>query len=184
MEIRILSNAEFKLIFDQHMLSLFPESLWYDVREVLTPEERSGFQDRVARTANRHEVHLAAFEGEDLVGWTTAFQTKPLELYMRNSAVFPQYRRKGVYTKLMNEMLVQAEKAGYQTVSSYHICTNNAVIIPKLKAGFNIVGMEVWDDVGVVVRLVRNLNDLRQDVLEFRSGEAHPSRPVRDVLKL
>lgn len=70
------------------------------------------------------------------------------------------------------------------TVSSYHVCTNNAVIIPKLKAGFHIVGMELWDDTGVVVRLLKQLNEVRQEVLEFRAGAKQPSERVKKTLKL
>jgi hypothetical protein len=184
MKIRPLTNEEFQAYYDKYAYTLFEDSLWYDVTGVYTPAEAEAFPDLRDRLKTRWTLHLGAFEADELVGWCSSFQTKPLELYMRNSVVLPDHRRRGIYTALMLETLRCAQVAAFQTVSSYHVCTNNAVIIPKLKAGFHIVGLEVWDEVGVVVRLVKHLNEVRQEALEFRSGAVKPSDRMRKVFKI
>ncbi len=184
MRIRVLTADEFQAYYDKYANVLFEDSLWFDVAQVHTPSEAAGFPVMRDRLSGRWELHLGAFEGEEFLGWCSSFQTKPLELYMRNSVVLPEHRRKGVYTQLMLSVVARAREAGFQTVSSYHVCTNNAVIIPKLKEGFHIVGVEVWDEVGVVVKLVKHLNEVRQEVLDFRAGAMKPNERVRKLFKI
>jgi hypothetical protein len=59
----------------------------------------------------------------------------------------------------------------FQIVYSRHVATNNQILIPKVKAGFVITGIEVLDVFGVMVHLSYFFNPLRRKVLDARVGK-------------
>jgi ribosomal protein S18 acetylase RimI-like enzyme len=170
MEIKELTSAEFWPLFEQWRPVVFSDSLYFYSRDVRTPHEISQADFLRSGMAGRYELHLAIFDGEELVGWSSSFQVSPGELYMMNSAVMPKYRKQGHYKRLMQKVVEKAKELGYQQITSQHLASNNDVIIPKLKAGFNIVGTEISDQWGVFVKLSYFINPMRKDMYEFRSG--------------
>jgi hypothetical protein len=150
-----------------------------------TAHEKLGFEDRKKFTKERIKLFYGLFDEKNrFVGWSAGFQANPNEFYMMTSGVFLKYRRKGYYTKLAKTVLAKVQKLGFQMVSSNHIATNNPVIMAKLKLGFMIAGMEISDNMGVLLRLVYSFNDLRTEVLKYRTGEVYPSARVKKALKL
>lgn len=79
-------------------------------------------------------------------------------------------------------ILVQLKNDGFQVVVSRHNLTNNAVIIPKLKAGFVISGFEVDDRFGTLVKLSYFFNPLRRKLLDVRVGQSAPDDEVKKLL--
>jgi GNAT superfamily N-acetyltransferase len=104
----------------------------------------------------------------DIIGWTLAQQDDPITLLMRNTAVDPAHRRGGVYTALLAFVVAFAREHGYQRITSTHSATNNAILIPKLKADFVISGMHVDERFGVMVHLTHFLYPHRRSVVERR----------------
>ena len=68
-------------------------------------------------------------------------------------------------------MISKVTKLGFQEIYSKHTITNNAVIIPKLKAGFIISSMEVSDLFGTLVNLSYYPKALRKKILDYRVGQ-------------
>ena len=56
---------------------------------------------------------LAAFRNEVLVGWSQGYREGTNQFYMLNSGVATAERRKGIYSLLVNALLVHAESQGY-----------------------------------------------------------------------
>lgn len=103
---------------------------------------------------------------------------------MRNSAILPEHRRKGLYSALLNETLLRVQENGFQRIYSRHIATNNSVIMPKLKHGFTITALEVTDLFGVLVHLTYLPKELRRKVMVYRVGDAKPDDELKTCLKL
>jgi AmiR/NasT family two-component response regulator len=61
-----------------------------------------------------------------------------------------------------------AREHGYQRITSTHSATNNAILIPKLKADFVISGMHVDERFGVMVHLTNYLYEQRRATIERR----------------
>ena len=93
---------------------------------------------------------------------------------MVNTALLPEHRGRGVYSRLLPLVLGQLRDAGYQLIRSHHHATNNAVLIPKLRAGFRLQGLEV-DHHGVMAVLICPLNEVYAEYMDIRSGLQRPA---------
>ena len=118
------------------------------------------------------------------ISWSWGYQESAFRFYMCNSAVFSEFRRKGLYTRLLNEMVARATRLGFQEIYSRHIITNNAVIIPKLKEGFIISSMEISDSFGTTVNLSYYPKKLRKKILDYRAGQIKPDLEIKKCLNI
>ncbi|MEN0057714.1 MAG: GNAT family N-acetyltransferase [Bdellovibrio sp.] len=129
-----------------------------------------------------YSLRLGIYKGSEFCGWFCGEQHTAESFYMRNSAIYPDHRRKGLYTALLSEVLKRVKDQGFQILYSRHNTTNNSIIIPKLKAGFNITTLEVSERFGTLVHLTYFFNDIRTQILDFRSGNSKPSPQVKQAL--
>ena len=139
--------------------------------KVLTPEEKQKHQALRKNTPLGHRINLLIYVDGEFAGWSFGFQKLTSVFYMCNSAILPEFRRKGLYTRLLHEMMARVKDLGFQEITSRHSVDNNSVIIPKLKVGFTISGMEISDMWGTLVNLTYYFNETRRKVLSYRTGE-------------
>jgi len=185
MIIKKLSSEEFWPIFRENRDKYFSDTLSFSMKNTMTQYELETFSKRKEAFKNQLEYHYGLFTMDgSLAGWSSSFQSRVNELHMMNSVVFPAYRRQGYYTKMVEETIKEAGLMGFQTIISYHVSTNNDVIIPKLKLGFKIVGMILDDEFGTLVKLSYYLNELRSDALDFRAGLIKPNQEVKQLFKI
>jgi L-amino acid N-acyltransferase YncA len=98
-----------------------------------------------------------------------------MSYYMSNSAILPEYRRKGYYSLLARGIVEEVTRRGYHKIKSRHYPTNNAVIIAKLKLGFVITGFQLSANFGTLVELEWNAKKEIQELMHFRCGAQLPS---------
>jgi hypothetical protein len=98
---------------------------------------------------------------------------------MVNTAMLPQHQGKGIYSALLPRIPSALQREGFQIVYSRHVATHNQILVPKLKAGCVMTGIEVSDVFGVLVRLSSFVNPLRRKVLDVRVGQARPDAEVK-----
>ena len=124
------------------------------------------------KIAPSHEVScsVVALEGEKVIGWIMGGFTAAGTFYMRNSAVVPDHRRKGIYTSMMENLAQFVAPRGVYVLESLHHPSNNEVIIAKLKHGFMIHGMEVDVQFGTLVKLKKYLHKNFDEVFDKRVG--------------
>lgn len=132
--------------------------------------------------SNAFRLVLAIFYKNRLVAWAAGYQKDAYTFYMMNSAVDKKHRRKGLYTVLLHETVNKVSKEGFIEITSRHNTTNNNVIIPKLKAGFVMKGLEVSENFGTLVHLSFYTKAVVRDVMEFRCGESKPSKKLKKIL--
>ena len=99
-------------------------------------------------------------------GWQKSFDT----YYMQFTAVHKEYRRKGIYSLLIDRVLEYTHLLGFSRVLSCHAPFNNAVIIAKLKKDFNIIGMDIDAALGTNIWLCYFHNAELKRAFEFRCG--------------
>ena len=105
------------------------------------------------------------------VGWMFGETQYENTFYMRNTGFLKNYQNKGIYTAFLKEFLGYIKSIGYEKVTSHHLGTNKAVLIPKLKIGFNICGFELHELFGANVKLVYMFHDDRKSLYHQKYGK-------------
>jgi GNAT superfamily N-acetyltransferase len=165
-----ISHTEFNPFFLEARAMLFESNFDFNTYSVLSEVEKLKLKDNYGIYKEAKDYYLVAKENDKIIGWSFGIQKSEADFYMINSAVFPEYRRKGIYTELLHRAVAHIRELGFQFIYSRHKLTNNDIIIPKLKYGFNIVGMEVNDMFGNLVILGYYANEKRRELLEIRAG--------------
>jgi len=132
-----------------------------------------GDTPRLARPEAPAFAWLIARGGE-VVGWHSARGWDERTVYMSNTALLPAHRGQGLYTRLLPHLLETFRAAGYTLVRSHHHATNNAVIVPKLRAGFRIQGLEL-NHHGLMAILIHSFDDVYREYMDARSGLTRPA---------
>jgi ribosomal protein S18 acetylase RimI-like enzyme len=183
-EIRELSREQFWPLCEPLSMKIFEEAQpMFNARDLLTESEKEKAKALQSRMGDPFRLHLAVFYKNEFVGWSWGFQQSAETYYMCNSAILPEHRNKGLYTALMHETVRRVSAEGFQRIYSRHTATNNAVIIPKLKAGFLITHFEISDTFGVLVHLTLFPKELRSKVLNYRAGQILPDKEIQRLLR-
>lgn len=121
--------------------------------------------------------------GGQVVGWHASRQSDTRTAYMANTALLPAHRGHGLYTRLLPVVLAFLRDQGYDLVRSRHHATNSAVLIPKLRTGFRLQGLEVGEH-GVMAVLIHSFDALYHEYMDVRSGLTRPTGEVARRLGL
>jgi hypothetical protein len=182
---RELTEEEFKPFIDKYRNSVFEDVHSYDFRDVLSNAELEQIRELGKGTGHPYKLHLGVFEKDNTcVGWSWGYQENALTFYMVNSAILKGHRRKGLYGALLNRCIEILSAKGFQLIYSRHCATNNAVIIPKLKAGFIISKMEIDDRFGVLIHLHYYTNSDRRRIMDYRAGQLRPNPKIKEAFKI
>ena len=109
-----------------------------------------------------HHERFIFYDRDQVVGWSYGDMRDRETFFMTNSAILPAYRRKGIYSAFLKQLLSYLEVLGYERVLSAHQTNNRAVIIAKLKAGFNITAVTLDERWGAQVELTYLFHEDRQ----------------------
>ncbi|MCB0311606.1 MAG: hypothetical protein KDD42_10245 [Bdellovibrionales bacterium] len=144
-------------------------------------------KDAVARLSKNlgtpYELRLGLFCGEDLVGWSYGYQISQDTFRMVTSGLLDSHQRKGVYSAFLSSLEQHLKEQGFQVIFSRHYATDNQVIIPKLRFGFLITGMELTDEFGLLLRLSYFFNETRRKALHMRSGFQQADESVKKLVR-
>jgi GNAT superfamily N-acetyltransferase len=180
-----MTEKEFFPLFGQHYDRIFGEDHTFFASDHYTLEEKAKVKALGQRMGNLYRLHVGVFSPEhEFVGFSFGYQETAETFYMVCSAVIEDHRRKGLYGALLDHVIERVEDVGFQVIYSTHCATNNAVIIPKLKAGFVIAKLELSDMFGVVVNLHYYTNPLRRKAMDYRSGLRIPDGELRALMKI
>lgn len=179
---RLLTWDELRPLFEQHRTKSFNRNLYFNVVGALSESEREASQLLSKNTGNLYRLNVGIYHQNEFVGWHFGVQESNEKYNMRNTALFPEHRNKGVYSALLPHILSIIEKKGFQIIYSRHHATNNAVIVPKLKAGFTITGFEITDRFGTLIHLSYFFNPLRRKAMLFRTGEEVPDEETLGLI--
>ncbi len=182
-EIKQLSDEDFFSMWRKHSREMFKEEQIFRFVEFMPSDEKEDLQKLKKNMGKLINVNFCAYHRGKLVGWSWGYQESAEAFYMCNSAVFPEHRRKGLYSLLLEKMIKEVSSLGFQRIYSRHNLTNNSVLIPKLKAGFVITTMEVSDIFGSLVHLTYYKNKIRNKMLDYRVGMIKPDKEIKTLLK-
>ncbi|MDX1993197.1 MAG: GNAT family N-acetyltransferase [bacterium] len=154
-----------KALFDQ----VFPH--WNSLPRYQLPPERRAKVARLTKLFRKaHHERFVFYDDDTPIGWSMGHMDDPITFRMNNSGLLPDYRRWGIYTAFTRRLLDYLKTLGYERVTSYHHPTNRAVLIAKLRLGFNLSGHWLNEDGGAVVRLTYYFYEDRFQAFERAFG--------------
>jgi GNAT superfamily N-acetyltransferase len=179
---REASMEEFAPFFREKRPVVFQDSLNISVEDWLTDDDKAKLNELSGLIKNRYSLRIFILKGDEIIGWHVGRQTDEELYYMTNTGIFKEYQGKGIYTAFLPKILEILQQKGFQKIRSKHLASNNPVLIPKLKAGFNITGFEIDERFGVLVLLSYIFNDKRRKAYEFRTGALKPDEDLKKYL--
>lgn len=168
--LRELTTEEFYAVYRERESLYFTSSTRDDIDAGLQDDVRERIVARRAAYPQADNFQWGIYSGDEIIGWTFAQQSDHDTLLMRNTAIDPAHRGKGLYSALLPIVIEHARVGGYQRIRSTHLAANNAVIVPKLKAGFIITGLNVNEKFGLLVTLTYFLTESRHQLALNRIG--------------
>ncbi|HEX7004033.1 MAG TPA: GNAT family N-acetyltransferase [Trueperaceae bacterium] len=169
---RELSDEEFRPIFERLRPLVFAEHFTFRSRQALSTDELEAMEllgERMGKES--FSLRIGVYLDEEPVGWHVGHQEDAEKFYMTNTGIVEEHRGKGIYTALLPKIMERVAAEGFQIIYSRHNATNNSVLVPKLKAGFVISGLEINDRFGTLVHLSYFTNPLRRRMMGVRAGE-------------
>ncbi len=182
--VAVLDDQTFLPLLEQYRAKVFANTLTFSAWEALNASEQKALETWQQHADSLVRLNLALYQGDAFIGWSWGRQLDQETFYMASSALLEPWRRRGIYSALLRWLLTQLSAQGVQIVRSRHLATDNAIIIPKLKAGFVMTGMELSDVAGTLVQLSYFFNERRRQVLDFRAGFRLEDREILEQLSL
>jgi len=126
----------------------------------------------------RHAEYILIYDAsENVVGW---FQGEMLDLrtfYMRNAALTPSVRGKGLSSAILHGIVGYLTRLGYERFVSHHLTANVPVICTMLRAGFAIGGVVFDERFGVHVETLYLTDERRREhAVRVTGGLSSPWR--------
>lgn len=168
--VHVEDRAAFKAFVTANLPTVFALHHRLGIADMLTEDEKAAALLLRTQFGRPGELLAYVMHGGETIGWLIGGQEDPETFCMMNTGLLPAHQGKGVYTALLPKFLAHLQSLGYQKVSSRHIATHNAVIVPKLKAGFVITGLELSEEYGWLVNLKYYFNAARREALMRRAG--------------
>lgn len=180
-----MTKEEFFPLFGKHYDSIFGNDHTFFPDKYYSVLEKEKNKELSKRMGDLFSLYVGVFsETNEFIGFSFGFQESSDTFYMVASAIFENHRGHGLYTNLLNHVIEVAKNEGFQIIYGTHCATNNAIIIPKLKAGFVIAKFEISDMFGAIVHLHYYTNKLRRKVMDYRSGHRRPDDELKKLLRL
>lgn len=131
----------------------------------VAPEARRG---RLERAGKRHgppsPEWIIFYHGQDEpVGWFYGFMEDEETFFIDTVGLIPAFRHRGIYTAFLKQLIAYLGALGYERLTTSHHPNNRAVMIPELKAGFNIVGIELHEGCGPLIKMAYLFHDDRRE---------------------
>lgn len=130
-----------------------------ELAALYTDEQRAAIADLDAVLAPGLEHRVLLVKDGVPVGAYRGQQEAFGRYYMINSILDPAWRGRGLYRALLGNVEAAVAEAGFREMYSRHRADNNAVLVPKLRAGWTIAAFEVTPRFGLLVHLRRYLHD-------------------------
>jgi GNAT superfamily N-acetyltransferase len=166
-------NAEFEAYVTSHLGSMYQGEYYVNLEAILTEKEKALRKELSGNLGQPYQLSFYVCYNSEKIGWCFGTQTDYETFYLHNAAILPEHRSKGLGKAIIQSTVNMLKEAGFQKICSKHAATNNAVLIPLLRQGFIITGLEINDLDGVMVQLTYFFNSTRRKVVDFRVGKSY-----------
>ncbi len=147
---------------------IFPPGFKEEIGLYNVPVERENNQKRLQKQNQKSDAKWIVFsnENEELIGWFYGYMEDEETYFIDTIGFVPEFRGKGLYSSFLRRMTEYLKAVGYERLVTSHHPNNRAAIIADLKAGFNIVGLELHESHGPILRTALIFYEERQKAFE------------------
>lgn len=139
--------------------------------ESVGPQFKNVFQDRIEAShvpsprplPGAEELFFVLYKNDALIGWHCGSAIDSETYYMKNSAILPAERGQNLYFLVLSVLVSILKDKGYQIVTSLHHPNNQAILIPKLRFGFVISGMQLHERFRFLVEMKYHIDADRRN---------------------
>lgn len=168
-----VSEIAFNAFYAQHSDEIYSDIIYLDSKIDLSEQAKKKQKELSELISQRQTFFFFILYKEEVIGWHSGYQISGEEYFMLDSGILKAHQNKGVYQAFLKAVIAFLSQQGYQFISSKHHASNNAVLVPKLKAGFVIQSLEINIDLGIMVKLVYFVNEAARNSYNYRTG-SHP----------
>ncbi len=127
-----------EVFFGEHQATVFPDEASIPFDPIFREPEQKKIAKLRENISGSLQWYFLIYDNETPIGRHFGFQKSELEYFMANTGILPEYQNRKIYSAFLKFIIERAVDEGFQFITSIHHADNNAVIIPKLKAGFII----------------------------------------------
>lgn len=180
---KIITKQELDPFYTKNRTLIFGEDLDIDDRSFYNESEKENISLLSQNMGKLYQLNIGVYFNDELIGWSFGWQENATKFYMCNTAIVKEHQNKGIYKKLLPEILHILHEKGFQEVYSRHKANNNRVIVPKLQSGFLITKMEISISFGILVHLSFFYNEKNRKALQFWTGQYRPDEDFKKHIK-
>lgn len=177
-----VTAEEFHTFYASKATGVYPDVLQINTDIWLSAQDKAARSILAKALGARISLYFLIYCHDEPIGWHCGYQIDAETFYMFESGIDPAHQGRGIYTSLLPWLLERYRSLGFQRVTSQHHASNNAVIVPKLKAGFIITGFTIDEGVGLMISLAYIFNEHRRKIYAFRTGHSKPDPEIKRFL--
>jgi RimJ/RimL family protein N-acetyltransferase len=148
---------------------IFPPDYKQSVGLFETPEARNEKLKHLRKLHARSSPAewLIFFNAADEpIGWFLGFMEDEETFFIDTVGLIPAFRGQGIYSAFLRQFIVYLRAMGYERLITSHGPNNRAALIADLKVGFDIVGIELHEGCGPLVKTAYHLHEDRRQAFE------------------
>lgn len=153
-----------------------------ELRLFQVPAERRANSTRMTQgyAAPHSETIVFYTEAQLPVGWFYSFREDPTTTFIDTIGFISAYRGQGLYSAFLAKYMAYQKALGLERITTSHHPNNRAILITELKAGFNIVGLELNESYGPLIKMALFMHEDRLKGFEQAFSMApDPSRAFK-----
>ena len=167
--IKAVESEEFDAFFKDNRSKVFNKNITIDSGALYDGATKDKINRR-EREISTQRMNFFFILGNKIIGWSFGKTVDAETYYMINMGIFKPFQSMGFYTIYLGFLIQKLKKEGVQIITSRHHTSNNPVLIPKLKKGFFITGLEFDEKFGFLVSLSYFLNSNLKKIFNHRIG--------------
>lgn len=155
--IRVSNPQEVYSLYNKIVKDVFPSN--GEEQRFLHPNDRQ--ENSKALMKRYHDIHHEWFvfcdNNDNLIGWFMGEVDDHVTFYLRNTGIHPAHQSRGIYKEFAGLLETYLSDIGYEKLSSHHMVTNKKILILKLNMGFVISALELTEQWGPMVKMIKIL---------------------------
>ena len=162
---------------------IFPPGFKQVLGLFAAPEtRRKGLEHLQQQHAYSQPEWIVFYHQDEPIGWFLGYMEDPETFFIDTIGLVPAFREQGIYSAFLRQLIACLGAMGYERLTTNHHPNNRAALIADLKAGFDIVGLELHESHGPLVKMAYHLHRDRRLAFERVFSMTRESPDQGDLL--